>query len=85
MLFKIGFTHSPVWRWESSLYGYAGQKKHKWQCMAVLSVAEEPYSAAMLEAALIEKFQGLSERTIHSTCAFAFCSCYTCDCQQKIC
>lgn len=54
-IFKIGWTHSPAWRWSNKLYGYAGDRDG-WTDMVVLFVAHEPYSPAMLEAALIDKF-----------------------------
>ena len=57
MTFKIGFTHDPCWRWENTLYGYRWSKADKWEQMCVMYLSEEPYSAAMLEAALIEKFK----------------------------
>ena len=53
-IFKIGWTHSPAWRWSNKLYGYAGDRDG-WGDMVVLFVAHEPYSPAMLEAALIDK------------------------------
>ena len=59
MSFKIGFTHNPIWRWQNSLYGYKRDKSAKWQTMEVLYVAAEPYGPAMLEAALIDKYQSL--------------------------
>ena len=59
MSFKIGFTHNPIWRWQNSLYGYKLDKAAKWQTMEVLYVAAESYGPAMLEAALIDKYQSL--------------------------
>ncbi len=56
MTFKFGFTHSPLWRWGNSLYGYA-TSRDKWTTMVVIYIATEPHSAAMLEAALIDKYQ----------------------------
>lgn len=52
-IFKIGFTHNPCWRWENQIYGY-GKSKDRWSNMAVMYVAREPHSPAMLEAALID-------------------------------
>ena len=60
LTFKIGFTHDPVWRWSNNRYGYQ-YARERWEAMIVLYYSKEPYSAAMLEASLIEKFQ--------STCA----------------
>lgn len=56
MIFKIGFTHNPFWRWTNSIYGYASSRD-QWSNMVIVYVATEPYSPAMLEASLIEKFK----------------------------
>ena len=58
MIWKVGFTHNPAWRWANELYGYA-KDIAKWEHMEVLYLSTEPFSAAMLEAALIDKFQGI--------------------------
>ena len=57
MIFKIGFTHSPPFRWENELFGHRWAKDG-WTSMAVLYISSEPHSAAMMEAALIEKYMG---------------------------
>ena len=57
MIWKVGYTHDPVWRWSNSLYGYA-RAADKWEAMEILYVSPEPCSPAMLEAALIDKFKG---------------------------
>ncbi len=57
LIFKVGWTHNPVWRWSNKLYGY-GNAREKWSNMVVLYVTHEPHGPAMLEAALIEKFKG---------------------------
>ena len=56
MVFKVGFTHDPAWRWHNELYGYAHDSHDIWQSMMVLYVATNPFGPAMLEAALIERF-----------------------------
>lgn len=56
LTFKVGFTHNPIWRWTNDIYGYR-YAKEKWSNMIILHFAFEPYSPAMLEAALIEKYQ----------------------------
>ena len=56
LIFKVGFTHNPAWRWSNKLYGY-GHAVEKWSNMVVLYVTDEPHGPAMLEAALIEKFK----------------------------
>ena len=62
MIFKIGFTHSPSWRWSNTLYG-SSRAKDRWCNMLVMYVSPEPHSPAMLEAALIDKFG--SNSTVH--------------------
>lgn len=59
MIFKIVFTHDACWRWQNTIYGYKWQRD-KWEKMCLLHIAEEPFSLAMLEAALIHKYQGAS-------------------------
>ena len=59
-IFKFGWTHNPAWRWSNSFYGY-DQSRDGWTQMVVLYVSDEPYSPAMLEAALIDKHLGNSE------------------------
>ena len=56
MIFKVGFSHDPVWRWANTLYGYH-LCRDNWSDMVVLFLSDEPFSVAMLEAALIEKYQ----------------------------
>lgn len=58
MIHKIGCTHDPAFRWSNSLYGYA-HEKDGWTNMVCLSCAREPYSASMLEAALIQMFKSI--------------------------
>ena len=59
LTFKIGYTHNPIWRWTNPTYGYAVARE-KWSKMLCFHYSKEPYSAAMLEAALIEKYQSSS-------------------------
>ena len=56
LIWKVGYTHNALWRWSNKLYGYA-KAVDKWERLEVLYIASEPFSPAMLEAALIEKFQ----------------------------
>ena len=58
-IFKVGFTHNPVFRWCNDTYGYA-HSVEKWSGMTVFYASPEPFSAAMLESALIEKYQSIS-------------------------
>ena len=56
MIFTIGYTHNPVWRWSNTKYGYMFERE-RWTHMTVLYESAEPYSPAMLEAALIDTFR----------------------------
>lgn len=56
LIFKFGFTHNPIWRWTNPIYGYATARE-RWSNMLILHYGPEPYTPAMLEAALIEKFK----------------------------
>ena len=56
MIFKIGYTHNVVHRWSNATYGYCSQRD-KWTNMCVLFISHEPHGPAMLEAALVEKYQ----------------------------
>ena len=55
LIFKIGFTHSPIWRWSNKTYGYE-MAREKWSNMIIFYYSREPYSPAMLEASLIGKY-----------------------------
>ena len=61
-IFKIGFSHDPAWRWTNRIYGYKWAIDG-WTNMVVFHVSNEPGSAAMLEAALIDKYIGAPART----------------------
>ena len=67
LIFKIGWTHDAAWRWANDLYGYA-RSIDKWTNMDILYIAKEPFSPAMLEAALIEKYQSGSQRSCKTFC-----------------
>lgn len=55
-IFKFGWTHNPAWRWNGRLYGYR-HDKDKWTAMIILHYSLEPHGPAMLEGALIHRFQ----------------------------
>lgn len=55
MIWKIGFTRNPVWRWRNKIYGYKWSQD-RWSDMVIVYLAPEPFGPAMLEAALIDKF-----------------------------
>ena len=63
LIFKFGFSHNPVWRWTNSIYGYC-HSREKWTHMIILHYSKEPFTTAMLEAALIEKYQGAFAESI---------------------
>ena len=56
MIFKFGMSHDAARRWDNPQYGYK-HERDKWDSMCILFVAPEKFTPAMLEAALIEKFQ----------------------------
>lgn len=56
MIWNVGFTHHPVWRWSNEVYGYQ-HSRDLWSQMVVLHIATEPHGPAMLESALIDKFR----------------------------
>ena len=56
IIWKVGWTHNPAFRWSNSLYGYQ-HSLDRWTDMIVLCVSPEPYTPAMLEATLIEKYK----------------------------
>ena len=58
LIYKIGVTHDPAWRWSNPIYGYCGDRD-KWSNMTVFFASDEPYSTGMLEAALIHKYQSV--------------------------
>ena len=59
MVFKVGYTHDPFFRWGNKLYGYKFDKRDAWSKMVVLYESSEPYGPAMLEASLIDLFKGI--------------------------
>ena len=70
LLFKIGFTHDPIWRWTNSLYGYVHDAAG-WTNMLIRYISDEPFGPGMLEASLIDKF--------HGNYVSVQCVCMTCD------
>ena len=52
VIFKLGYTLSPAWRWGNDVYGYQNSKD-KWEHMIIYYISSEPYGPAMLESALI--------------------------------
>ena len=45
MIFKLGYTHDPIWRWSNDLYGYC-QSREKWSNMVILWISDEPFAPA---------------------------------------
>lgn len=64
LIFKIGYTHCPRWRWCNSIYGYKKDRVHKWSKMVILYESAEPFGPAMLEATLIDLFGCTSVETL---------------------
>ena len=56
LIFKIGVTHDPVWRWSNRLYGYC-HDKDCWQGMVIFYLSMESAGPGMLEASLIDKYR----------------------------
>ena len=56
MIFKIGYTHSPSFRWNNELYGYK-HARDKWTNMVVLFESPEVHGPAFLEACLIDAYK----------------------------
>ena len=56
MVFKIGWTHDPIWRWANPLYGYVNDVD-AWSDMVVLHISHEAWGPAMLEASLINQYK----------------------------
>ena len=69
LIFKVGFTHNPVWRWSNTLYGYK-YARDGWAHMTVMYISEEHFGPAMLEAALIDKYSSYLECNIYMKCKF---------------
>jgi hypothetical protein len=57
MIFKIGYSHNPVFRWNNELYGYKFSRD-KWTNMVVLFESAEVHGPAFLEACLIDVYKG---------------------------
>ena len=70
-IFKLGFTHNPVFRWCNGTYGYA-HSVEKWSEMTVFYASPEPFSAAMLESALIEKYRSISAASSGNLIVYLF-------------
>jgi hypothetical protein len=66
MIFKFGFSSDPKIRWENRRYGYL-HERDRWERMVVLYLSPEPWSPAMLEAALIDRYDGTLAACNHST------------------
>lgn len=58
MVFKVGLTHDPIWRYENSLYGYQHDRCMKWDGMRVVFCTSSAAAAAFAEAAAIQRFKG---------------------------
>ena len=56
LIFKIGVTHDPVWRWSNHLYGYC-RDVDSWRQMVIFYGSTESAGPGMLEASLIDKYR----------------------------
>ena len=63
-IYKIGYTHDPVWRFYNSHYGYVNNRE-KWEGMTVLYVSDESVSPAFVEAAAIQKHHGYLPESLY--------------------
>ena len=61
LIFKVGWTHDPIWRWGNTMYGYKFDRDC-WAGMVVLFASHEPHGPAFLEAALIDRYQSNLDR-----------------------
>ncbi len=61
LLYKVGYTHCPHSRFTNRTYGYI-LEADQWQWMLVLYTAGETVSPAFVEAALIQRYKGTSEK-----------------------
>lgn len=68
LIFKVGYTHNPMFRWANTLYGYQVGRYHKWSKMLVLFESTEAAGPAMLEAALIQLFRSTLCNLLYSRC-----------------
>lgn len=57
LIWKVGYSHDPEFRFRNRIYGYSGDREC-WQAMLVVYVSHETVGPAFLEAALINTFQG---------------------------
>ena len=57
-IFKIGYSHNPVFRWNNELYGYKFSRD-KWNNMVVLFESPVVHGPAFLEACLIDAYKGI--------------------------
>ena len=58
LVFKIGYTHCPHFRFHNPVFGYACDPYQKWETMVAVFVSSEPTGPSFLEAALIQQYKG---------------------------
>ena len=58
MIFKLGYTHNPCWRWSNDVYGYCNAQE-RWSNMTILWITDEPCAPSMLEASLIAMYKSI--------------------------
>lgn len=57
-IYKIGYTHNPVWRFYNSQYGYC-KNVEGWEGMTIVFAADNTIAPAFVEAATIQRHLGL--------------------------
>ena len=60
LVFKIGWTHCPFYRFRGCKYGYASDIHQRWEKLLVLYSSVEPVGPSFLESALIQRYRGIS-------------------------
>ena len=60
LVFKIGYTHCPKFRFRNRKFGYADAREG-WQHMLVIFVSHETVGPSYVEASMIQCFRGNSD------------------------
>jgi len=67
LVWKVGITHDPAFRFWNPVFGYAIDRHQKWQKMVILYISHEHCGPAFLEAALIHKFKGTLSKSYRNS------------------
>lgn len=57
LMYKIGFTHDPCFRWHNRTFGYI-RERCRWEGMVLMFASDDSTVAAYVEAAMIMAFMG---------------------------